>query len=213
MSQVWIREAFLTSIQVTGTVENDICADNLLVTIDCGSGSISKLADIDFFAPFPWPWSVEFTDADGLGNIQCSCEKNVEVRAVCEAAPSECIAQGTYIIQCGECPTVALSVSGHDDGDCEGGKNTVTLNAVHFDVVSPSAFWEYGDASPNGPPFTFSGGTIHPQNHDYLPGAYTARLHISGCGTEDISFVVDDCDPPIECPAINIAIKQAKLWG
>lgn len=119
----------------------------------------------------------------------------------------------------GSCPVVHPTPV--IDPTCANGKHRVTL-AVDVNVPAGQtlvANWDYDGAGTLGPPIVVSAPAAGPaavttvsQDHNYLPGTYTATLHTTlptNCPDQTVTFTVPACptDPcALEITAIDVIV-------
>jgi hypothetical protein len=179
----------LTSLVVTGTATE---CDAVEVFIECG-GVVRPVAQ----APVNnGQWSASFSTSD-LQNTGCVCGGDIRIRVRCNShLCDDNIITG---IKCPpDCPTV--SVWATVGSACVDGKREVTLNVFNSSAAGPNSYWSYGNTDPDGAPFSLTNGP-HSEQHFYsAPLTYTATLHIQGCPDKTVTFTLQLCPLPVQCP-------------
>ena len=88
------------------------------------------------------------------------------------------------ITDCDPCPYIQGSASVDTDCDAQGMRNVALIPDFLPGYNGPpvGAYWEFGDNTPNSLYFQLD-PVVPPvaTNHNYLPGTYTAVLHVVGC--------------------------------
>jgi len=131
--------------------------------------------------------------------------------------PYECAElQVTVVAQCvtSGCPTVTVDHPPQIAQNCVNGKRTVTLTSHIAVSAGPPVFaqWDFGNGS-KGSGIVVNGGTTMTttQTHDYIPGNYTAQLHVLspiGCASQPVVVNVPPCSLPMCTLAVqNVAVQ------
>lgn len=134
----------------------------------------------------------------------CACGARVEVSVTCDigAAAED---KGFFVIDCGNCPQVAITAT--RAGDCVNGKRSVGITVAVTPPLTATQVLQidFGDGTATpvitaGGPFSFT--------HDYLPSAagYTVTVTVvlpQGCASATQQVAVPPC--PDCCPTLSLA--------
>jgi hypothetical protein len=178
----------LTSIQVTGT---SIGCDQVEVSLRCSANVVKKTVST---LAGTGNWAAVFTAAD-IQTAKCFCQKSATVSATC-VNPNNPQCVDTKSIQNLPCapPCCNMQVQAAIGATCSTGKRKVTLDALNNCPATVGAQWDFGDGSPLVS-FPIASGATQSVSHFYLPGNYTAVLHVPGCPDQQVPFTVDSCCP------------------
>lgn len=192
------QDTTTTAVRVSGTLSGDctpVVTGNMsihvVITIDCGNGPVNATAQ-----NIGGNWTAE-------APMTCECGNPIVVTATCVSDPT-CTDTFDGVLDCPpppDCPNVLVDFTA---GICDDGKRNITLVAFHSDPLTPMAHWEYGDLTPDQPSFQLTSGNFHFASHPYIPGNYTATLHIDGCPPENLVIDVEECPPVQMCPSTSI---------